>query len=476
MAMDLQANPSNEILYCSFNQDFTCFVVGTENGFRVYSTDPFRLTFRRDFEEDDKGIGVIAMLFRTNILAFSGGGPRPRFQPHKVVLWDDRQARSIAELSFNSPVKSIKLRRDLVVVAVEKKVYVYGFRSLSLFDSIETISNPKGLCCLSIGSDRVVLVTPGMQKGRALVIFYPRSFGESHAPTAREKTTIIAAHESVVSCMTTDTNGLMLATASEKGTILRIWDTSREGAGEKLQEMRRGADRAEIHSMTFSNNGEFLVVSSDKGTVHIFSIKPGPEGREEAAPQSMRSLGPGVGTGGPSPSSGLQSYGGSKSYGAGDERTPRTSSSAPSGNSKSSFRRLNSVLPSYFSSEWSLAQFRVHDYRCIAAFGTEPNTIVVVCANGCYYKARFDPVRGGEMTREAFAQFDDKTVESGEAPVAPPSRAASLTAGHPALAALQGSQAAAADAPLVMGPEADSVLDIEAFVGKEEEKAPDGPK
>lgn len=465
--MDLQASPSNEILYCSFNQDFTCFVVGTENGFRVYSTDPFRLTFRRDFEEEEKGLGVIAMLFRTNILAFSGGGAKPRFQPHKVVLWDDRQARSIAELSFNSPVKSIKLRRDLVVVAVEKKVYVYGFRSLSLFDSIETISNPKGLCCLSVGSDKVVLVTPGMQKGRALVIFYPLSFGESHAPTAREKTTIIAAHDSVVACMATDMSGLMLATASEKGTILRVWDTSREGAGEKLQEMRRGADRAEIHSMAFSNNGEFLVVSSDKGTVHIFSIKPGPEGRDEAAPMSLRSLGPSLpapgGVGGPS-------YGSSASYGAGGPGS--RSSAAPVANSTSSFRRLNRVLPAYFASEWSFAQFRVHDYRCIAAFGTEPSTIVVVCANGCYYKARFDPVRGGEMTREAFAQFDDKTVESGEAPQ-PPSRAASLTAGHPSLLAAN-ARAAAEDAPPALGPEADSVLDIEAFAGSS--GGPDGPK
>merc|ERR1712232_865131 len=79
---------------------------------------------------------------------------------------------------------------------------------------------------------------------------------------------------------------------------------------------------------------------------------------------------------------------------------------APPSNSKSSLQRLSRVLPAYFSSEWSLAQFRVPDYRCIAAFGSDPNTILVVCANGSYYKARFDPVRGGEMVREEYAQFD----------------------------------------------------------------------
>lgn len=362
--MDLQSNPLNEILYISFNQDFTCFVCGTETGFRVYSTDPFRLTHRRDFESAG-GLGVIAMLFRTNILAFAGGGRIPRFQPHKVVLWDDRLARVIAELSFRSAVKAVRLRRDLVVVALEKKVYVYGFRSLSLFDSIETISNPKGLCCLSVGTERAVLVCPGAQKGRALVVFYPKAFGESPVPVERERTLIIAAHESPIAAMSTDYNGCFLATASDRGTIMRVYDTE---TGSRLQELRRGADRAEIHSLVFSPGGEWLAVSSDKGTVHIFSI-------QRSAPVVAPSA----------------------------DSTPA--------NTKSSLQRLSRVLPAYFASEWSLAQFRVSDYRCTAAFGADPHTVVVVCANGSYFKARFDPVRGGEMIREEFAQFDDESTQ-----------------------------------------------------------------
>mmetsp|Transcript_112960 Transcript_112960/g.300076 ORF Transcript_112960/g.300076 Transcript_112960/m.300076 type:complete len:440 (-) Transcript_112960:103-1422(-) len=372
--MDLQSNPVNEILYISFNQDFTCFVCGTENGFRVYNTDPFRLTYRRDFE-NGSGLGVIAMLFRTNILAFAGGGKSPRFPPYKVVLWDDRKARVIAELSFRSAVKSVRLRRDLVVAVLNNKVYVYGFRSLSLFDSIETTDNPKGLVCLSTEGDRAVLVCPGRQQGRALVIYYPRSFGDMHAPVQRERTNIIAAHESAIAAMSIDSTGTLLATASDKGTILRVYDTA---SGARLQELRRGADRAEIHSLTFSPNGEWLAVSSDKGTIHIFS------------------------TGSTRPAT--RAAGGSA--GSQDAALPT--------NSKSSLQRLSRVLPAYFSSEWSLAQFRVPDYRCIAAFGSDPNTIVVVCANGSYYKARFDPARGGEMVREEYAQFDDATVESSQ--------------------------------------------------------------
>jgi len=358
---------ANEILYVSFNQDSSCFVCGTETGFRVYSTDPFRLTQRRDFEGSGGGLGVVSMLFRTNILAFSGGGRNPRFQPHKVVLWDDRIPRMIAELSFRSAVKSVRLRRDLVVVVLHNKVYVYGLRSLSLFDSIETTSNPKGMCCLSVEGDRVVLVCPGMQQGVFLLVCYPNTFGDATAEESftRERTIIVAAHESPLAAMCLDSNGTLLATASCKGTIIRVFDTA---GGSRLQELRRGADRAEIHSLSFSHCGSWLVASSDKGTIHVFAV-----------------CRPALGVG--------------------------NLDSSPPGNAKSSLQRISKVLPAYFSSEWSLAQFRVPDYRAIASFGTDPNTVIIVCASGSFYKARFDPVRGGEMVREEFAQFDDASVE-----------------------------------------------------------------
>jgi len=40
--------------------------------------------------------------------------------------------------------------------------------------------------------------------------------------------------------------------------------------------VRRGADRAEIYSLAFSSTAQWLAVSSDKGTVHVFSLKINP--------------------------------------------------------------------------------------------------------------------------------------------------------------------------------------------------------
>lgn len=43
----MEKNNNMEILFIGFNQDFTCFSVGTKIGFRIYNTNPFKLNFER---------------------------------------------------------------------------------------------------------------------------------------------------------------------------------------------------------------------------------------------------------------------------------------------------------------------------------------------------------------------------------------------------------------------------------------------
>jgi len=75
-------------------------------------------------------------------------------------------------------------------------------------------------------------------------------------------------------------------------------------------------------------------------------------------------------------------------------------------NPKSSLSFMKRLLPKYFSSEWSFAQFRVPDVRSIVAFGSEKNSIIVVSADGSFYKALFDPEKpGAECVRESYAKF-----------------------------------------------------------------------
>ncbi len=204
------------------------------------------------------GIGRVEMLFRCNILALVGGGKDPKYPPNKVMIWDDHQSKAIGELAFRNEVKAVKLRRDRIVVVLEHRIYVYNFTDLKLLHQIETVSNPLGLCALCPNSQSIVLTCPGVHRGHVRIDLYDI-----------KKSSAIAAHETTLGAMALNLDGTRLATSSEKGTLIRVFDTQNT---QLLQELRRGADRAEIYSLSFNNNSKYIAVSSDKGTIHIFSL------------------------------------------------------------------------------------------------------------------------------------------------------------------------------------------------------------
>lgn len=219
--LEINDNDETELISVSWNQDYGCFAAGTSHGFRIYNCDPFKETFRRDLKSG--GFKIVEMLFRCNILALVGGGSNSQYPPNKVMIWDDHQSRCISEFTFRSEVRAVKLRRDRIFVVLEHKIYVYNFMDLKLLHQIETLANPKGLCCLSQQSNTCVLACPGLQRGMVRI----EHFG-------LHVTKLINAHDSQIACLNLTMDGLLLATASAKGTLIRIFNTM---DGTQLQEV-----------------------------------------------------------------------------------------------------------------------------------------------------------------------------------------------------------------------------------------------
>lgn len=79
---------------------------------------------------------------------------------------------------------------------------------------LETIANPEGLCAVSQLDGSLVLACIGLRNGQVRVEHY-----------AAKRTKFIMAHDSKIACLELSQDGLFLATASSKGTLVRIFST-----------------------------------------------------------------------------------------------------------------------------------------------------------------------------------------------------------------------------------------------------------
>ncbi|KRX44416.1 WD repeat domain phosphoinositide-interacting protein 3, partial [Trichinella sp. T8] len=249
----------SNLLYLGFNQDHGCFACGTGCGYRIYHTDPLDEKERYDFFN---GIGHVAMLYKYNYLGLVGGGLNPQFPTNEVVIWDDLERDVVIRISdLPSRVCGVRLRRDRIVVILEQMIKVYPFSvELELLVEFETAPNSNGLCCLMGHADRALMAFPAKQPGVVRTV-------DLADPTISIE---IAAHESPLACMAFNNDGTLLATASEKGTLIRIFDSQN---GLKLHEFRRGTNPAVIYSISFNVDSTLLCVGSGHGTVHYMSAK-----------------------------------------------------------------------------------------------------------------------------------------------------------------------------------------------------------
>lgn len=252
---------NNKILHISFNQDNSCFSIGTENGFIIYKTNSPKIHHKT---KTDGGIKHPEMYYHTNILGLIGGGELPKFNPKKLIIWDDYEHKVISEIKFFSNLKNVKIRKDRIFAICDKNIYVFDMQTFENLEIINTRENSKGLFGINDYEYKIIIAYLGVfdnennLKGSVTIKNYER-----------QKEIQVIAQDDSITYLSLNHEGTLLATSNEKGTIIKIHSCVN---GDLLSQFKRGKEKAEIHCICFDKFSNFLAVTSDRGTIHIWSL------------------------------------------------------------------------------------------------------------------------------------------------------------------------------------------------------------
>ncbi|PPQ72933.1 LOW QUALITY PROTEIN: hypothetical protein CVT26_014542 [Gymnopilus dilepis] len=308
---------NSNMLFANFNQDFSYVALGSFLALELTPLQVYidRNTERRDelrpiwacvhdeqvifsvgsvycglwkVSADDGARGIVEMLFCTSLIVLVGAADQPQSSPRKLQIVNTKRQSMICELLFPSSILAVKLNRKSLVIVLEMEIYIYDISNMRLLHVIETTPNPEAICALSPSADSSYLAYPSpvpSPTSPLATTSTPGAAPAASAPAAGSQNqsgdvllfstrsltvaNVIQAHKAPLSFLSINSTGTLLATSSEKGTVIRVW--SIPGA-EKLYQFRRGTREAKIYSMNFNLMSTLLAVSSAHDTVHIFKL------------------------------------------------------------------------------------------------------------------------------------------------------------------------------------------------------------
>ncbi|KAK0173621.1 hypothetical protein PV328_006790 [Microctonus aethiopoides] len=269
------AETQSGAFFVNFNQDCTSLSVGSKAGYRIFSVNSIDF-LENIYENDTDDICIVERLFSSSLIAVVTYS-----SPRKLKVCHFKKGTEICNYSYSNTILAVKLNRARLVVCLEESLYIHNIRDMKVLHTIrDTPPNVAGLCILSINSENCYLAYPGSNTIGEVQIF--------DAINLQAKT-MIPAHDSPLAALAFSPSGTKVATASEKGTVIRVFQVH---DGAKLFEFRRGVKRCvSISSLAFSIDSMFLCCSSNTETVHIFKLEEAKEPPRQAPDEAQGWMG-----------------------------------------------------------------------------------------------------------------------------------------------------------------------------------------
>lgn len=284
-----------------FNQDATCCSVATSSSsVCIYNCDPFGKCFElengsRNSSRDDlsgyqnsqKPNFIVEMLFSTSLIAVvdkNQGSQKSR----KLKIVNTKRKSTICELTFPHEIVDVVMnRKRMCVQLASEQIFVYDISCMKLIQTIDVLEG-KLKSPSSSTAPAPSCVRMSLSSGDSSILCYStfsRSPKESNvfndivvfdALNVSPINYLNSVHKTAISCLTVSPNGKLVATASERGTIVRVFHTGADSeysaSDPLLREYRRGTRPTSIYEMRFNPGSALLGCVGNTDTIHIFKV------------------------------------------------------------------------------------------------------------------------------------------------------------------------------------------------------------
>ena len=382
-SLSLDINTTTNIYFLNFNQTYSCFCIGTDKGYEIYRCSPLKRILKKHVPPN--GVSYVSMLNETNIVAYiKKDHSKDKKEEKKVIIYNEIDDVIVGILEFKDIIRQVLLNTSSIVVTLDDHAYVYSLLKLNLQHKIDINPITRGIGCISpvINSIFYLGLTNNIIGGIKIMRFRVKNryniINESNEHNSQNKNTnadinanttnnsiehinaknsIIMAHQSNIRFMTLSQDGKFIATCSEKGTLIRIYNTDNKHL---VKELRRGSDEAIINWICFNKDNSHLLCRSKKGTIHIFHTD-----YKEERKQNNKLL-------------------------------------YITGYINKYLSPLKQYMPKYIDSEWSFAQFNFQGKSTISSFSiTEPNVIYVISFEGIVFKINFNDINHVTVVKQS---------------------------------------------------------------------------
>jgi autophagy-related protein 18 len=242
-----------------------------DDGFAIFECEPFR----RIKSVTEIGAIAIASLVGSSKLSVLVPGitDNTMASPRQLMLYDTQQCQSMSDLVLDTQngILNIEVNEHRLVVVTESELHVFELPTMAPLQYVKTAPNPRGVAslCPNVFSTAVLpsccyLAFPTQLKsGDDCVMVH-----DVMDRNTTQVTVLVRPHKTAVTNLRFSSDGCKLATASAKGTVIRVWSMPQ---GVPLHSLRRGTSTATIYTMSFGGDDNSLIaVSSSSGTIHVF--------------------------------------------------------------------------------------------------------------------------------------------------------------------------------------------------------------